>query len=415
MSFIERMICAKCKTEYDPTSAPENDDCGGRIDIFLNIEALKEKLSKQKLIARGNSPWKYFEFLPIFEKTNFITLGQGNTPLLKSDRFAKSLGLKNLYLKIETQNPSGSFKDRPISIGVSKAIEKGSKTVASASSGNAAAALATYGANVGLDVIVFVPEHAPNDKVTQLLFLGAQVFRVTQNDEPGDPTFTLLKKAFNKYGWTPIPSMGPLNCWQFEGNKTIGFEVAEQMNWGVPDWMLFPSGSGGHLAGTMKGFKEFEELGFIEDLPRAVAIQPTGCAPIVRAIQERLDPYEIVAWGPTQTIAGGLADPFPWDGDAAVKIIRESQGTAAAVTDEEILMIQRELARLEGIFGEPTGVAGIAGLKNLLESGDIDPTDRVVVTITGIGFKDTKILEQQTGKAPVIAPSLEVLEKLLIK
>ncbi|MFQ6125278.1 MAG: threonine synthase [Candidatus Heimdallarchaeota archaeon] len=415
MSFIERMICAKCRTEYEPTSAPENDGCGGRIDIYLNIEALKENLSKQELIARGNSPWKYFELLPIFEKVNFITLGEGNTPLLKSDRFARTLGLKHLYWKVETQNPSGSFKDRPISVGVSKAVENGSKTVVSASSGNAAAAMATYGAKAGLEVVVFVPEHAPADKITQLLFLGAQVFRIARDAEPGDPAFTLLTKAYQAYGWTPIPSMGPFNCWQFEGNKTIGYEVAEQMGWKVPDWMLFPTGSGGHLAGTMKGFKEFNDMGFIEGLPRAVAVQPTGCAPVVQAIQERRDPFEIVAWGPPQTIAGGLADLFPWDGDAAVTMIRESQGTAVAVTDEEILRVQRELARLEGVFGEPSGVAGIAGLKSLIEAGVIDPTDTVVVTITGIGFKDTRILEQQTGKAPVIAPSLEALEKVLQK
>jgi len=415
MSFIERMVCAKCKTEHDPASAPENDGCGGRIDIFLNIEALKEKISKQTLIARGQSPLKYFEFFPIFDKTNFITLGEGNTPLLKAKRLAESLGFKNLYLKVETQNPSGSFKDRPISIGVSKAVEKQVKTIASASSGNAAAALATYGAKAGLDVIVFVPENAPADKVTQLLFLGAKVFRVSKNGVTGDPTTKLLADVQNAYGWIPLPSMGPFNGWQFEGNKSLGYEVAEQLGWTVPDWMLFPTGSGSHLAGTMKGFKEFNELGFIEGLPHAVAVQPTGCAPVVRAIQENIDPLKIVAWGPTNTIAGGLADPFPWDGDAAVQVIRESQGTAVAVTDEEILVAQSELAKLEGVFGEPTGVTAIVGLKKLLESGDIDPTDRVVITITGVGFKDTKIIERQTGQAPVIAPLLEVLGQHMTK
>jgi len=323
MSYIKQMICSKCKTEHAPKSAPENDGCGGRIDIILDIESLKEKLNKKLIITRGNNPWKYLEFYPIFNPTNFITLGEGNTPLLKSNRLAKVLGLKNLYFKVETQNPSGSFKDRPISIGISKAVENQASTVISASSGNAAAALATYGAKIGLTVIVFVPESAPSDKITQLLFLGAKVIQVAQDDEPGDPTFKLLKKAYDAYGWTPIPSMGSFNCWQFEGNKSIGYEVAEQLDWEVPDWMLFPTGSGGLLAGSMKGFKEFVDMGFIDRLPRAVAVQPTGCAPVVRAIQTGTDAHEISAWGPTDTIAGGLADPYPWDGDAAVNMIRD--------------------------------------------------------------------------------------------
>jgi threonine synthase len=405
--------CAKCGNTYTDENVPANDKCGGRIDIQFDLESLKESVTKKELINRKGGLWKYFDFMPIKKHENIVSLGEGNTPLLRSKRLAKELGLSNLYLKIETGNPSGSFKDRPITVGVTRAYEDGAETVSAASSGNAAAAMSTYAASAGIRAVVFVPEGAPAGKLIHLRTLGAKVFRVRKVTEGIDPTTTLLKASCSELGWTPTPSFGPFNCFQFEGTKSMGYEVAEQMDWETPDWMLFPTGSGGLMAGTMKGFWEFKEMGLINRLPKPVVVQPEGCAPIVRAFKEGHDPLRIVPWDSNETVAGGLADPFPWDGDAALKYLKLANGEVIAVSDPSIEKALILLGKCEGIFAEPSGVAALAGLESLIHDGTIDRSDTIVVPITGSGFKDLDTPDRLLPEVPVISPEISELKSAL--
>ncbi|MFX0087138.1 MAG: threonine synthase [Candidatus Hodarchaeota archaeon] len=414
--FYDLMLeCPRCKKRFlEDKYIEEVCDCGFRLRIHFNYDYLLEKVTKENLNLRPFNHERYIEFYPLKNPNNLIKLGTGGTPLIKSYRLAKKLGTKSLFLKIENGNPSGSFKDRPISIGVSKAKEHNAQTLTAASSGNAAASLATFGARAGMEVIVFVPEHATQGKIAQLSFLGAKVIRVSIEREGEDSSVALFKLAFQKYGWTPSPSFGPFNPFQYEGTKSLGFELCEQFKWEVPDWILCNTGSGGLLAGTYKGFEEFYKLDFIDRIPKMVAVQPEECAPVVHAIFNRIAPLEFQDWTKTpNTVASGLADPHPWDADSAIEAIYKSNGTGIAVKEMDILKTQRWLAKDEGIFGEPSGTAALAGLKYLIEDGTIDPNDTVVIPITGTGFKDLKVISESITVQKAIKPRLNELEKAL--
>lgn len=413
MSKVVKYKCAKCGKEYNDDNVPANDGCGGRIDITFDLESVKDSFSRESLERTKGGLWKYFDLMPLERQENIVTLGEGDTPLVQSNQLGPEVGLKNLFLKMETLCPSGSFKDRPICVGVSRAFEDGAQTVSAASSGNAAAAMSTYAARAGLRAVVFVPEDAPAGKLIHLRTLGAHVFRVRKVEEGVDPTTTLLKAACSELGWTPSPSFGPFNCFQFEGTKSLGYEIAEQMSWSPPDWILFPTGSGGLMAGTMKGLWEFQQIGLIDQLPRPVVVQPEGCAPIVRAFEEKQDPLNIQPWGSNETIAGGLADPFPWDGDAALKYLGLADGKAVAVEDKLIEKYLVLLGKYEGIFAEPSGVAALAGLEVLVEQGVIDRSESVVVPITGSGFKDLATPDRLTPPVSLIGPRVEELKMAL--
>ncbi|MHA2359065.1 MAG: threonine synthase [Candidatus Thorarchaeota archaeon] len=410
---MKSIKCAKCGKTYDMSDVPPNDGCGGRIDFGLDLEILKETITRESLVLRIPGQWKYYELMPLNDRKNIVTAGEGGTPLIDSKRLGKEWGMKHLSFKIETVNPSGSFKDRPICVGVSKALEDGVKTVSAASSGNAAASMSTFAARGGLQAVVFVPEDAPKGKLIHLRTLGAKVFRVKKVQEGVDPTTTLLLAACKEFGWTPSPSFGPFNCFQFEGTKTLGYEIAEQTGWNPPDWILFPTGSGGLMAGTMKGLWEFQQMGLIEKLPRPVVVQPEGCAPIVRAFNENQNPLDITPWDSNETVAGGLADPFPWDGDAALKYLNLAKGEVIAVSDDAIEESLVILGKSEGVFAEPSGVAALAGLKVLIDNGTIDRSDRVIVPITGSGFKDLTTPDRLTPEVKLIPPETSELKKAL--
>ncbi len=413
--FYDSLLeCPKCGKKIEEKDFIVNVcNCGFRFRIEYFYDKIQEVITKKILRSRPFGHSRYVEFYPLKNPSNLVNLGTGGTPLIKANKLAEKIGVKTLFLKIELGNPSGSFKDRPISIGVSKANEHGAEIVTAASSGNAAAALATFGARAGLKVVVFVPEQAPQGKIAQLSFLGAKVIRVEVEKEGEDPTVALFQQAYKKYGWTPCPSFGPFNPFQFEGTKSLGFELCEQLN-SVPDWILCNTGSGGLLAGTYKGFKEFQRLDFIEKLPQMVAVQPQECSPIVQASLRKIPPLEFQDWPTTpNTVAGGLADPHPWDADSALEAIYESNGTAIAVDEKSILETQRWLATYEGIFGEPSGTAAIAGLIELINLGTIDPSDCVVIPITGIGLKDPEIVLNSIKISESIRPDLNELEKHL--
>ncbi|MBC7109149.1 MAG: threonine synthase [Methanomassiliicoccales archaeon] len=408
--YVEKLVCSKCKREYPPDSiyfsCPE---CEERVDIVYDYSKISEVFSKEDLKRRKPGVWKYKELLPISDPSKIVSLGEGGTPLIKSKRLAEKLGLKNLYIKDETRNPTGSFKDRPIVVGISKANEFGLRNVVTASSGNAAAALAAYSARLGFRCVAFVPEEAPDEKIAQLRLYGATVVRVKKRDELGDPTVKMMELAYKSFGWVPIPSFGKFNPYQMEGPKTVAYEILEDLNYQVPDWVFIPVGGGGLFAGNYRGFKEFEILDFVEGIPGLVAVQAEGCAPLVVAWKKQ---KPIETWENPKTVAGGLADPYTWDGDLVLKGIKETRGFAEAVSDDLILKAQKLLARYEGIFVEPSGAASLAGLLEALDAGKIDGEDLVIIEATGTGFKDLKVISSYLTGVPTIYPSLESLKQL---
>jgi threonine synthase len=365
------MKCSRCGAEYFPHEkvcmCPKKDD--GRLDIYYNYSTLAEKVNKKTLIRRAPSVWKYHEFLPVKSRRKIITLGEGGTPLLKANNLAKKVGLKNLYLKDETRNPTGSFKDRSMTVGVSKAQEFGAKTVAIASSGNAAASLAAYSAKAGLRCFTFVLDFASSAKIAQICLHGADVIKVRTIKEDKDPTVQMLRMVVEKYGWYPCPSFGPFNPYQVEGPKTISYEIIEQLNWNLPDWIMIPIGSACLFTGVWKGFADFHNLGFINSMPKLAGIQSTGCAPLVR-----------------------------------------NGGTAESVSDEEICKAQRLLASTYGIFAEPSGATSLAGLIKLLNEGTIEENETVIALVTGSGLKDPEVVMKKLREVPTIEPSIEEFE-----
>jgi len=411
--FIKTLRCLKCSKEY----APEKNlyvckKCGGKLEIVYDYDAIAKKVSKKVLAGRKPGVWKYLELLPLADEKNIVTLDEGGTPLLEAKNLARKLGMKRLWLKDETRNPTASFKDRPMTVGVSKAREFGAKAVVVASSGNAAIAVAAYSAKAGIDCYAFVPAEAPAAKVAQLSIYGAHVIRAKAKGK-GDPCYKLMQMAWQRYGWVPLPSCGAFNPYQPEGSKTMSYEIVEQLGWRAPDWVMVPTGAGTLLSGNAKGYFEFERLGLIKSAPCLVSVQAEGCAPLVKAFKENTQPYEIPTWENPQTVAGGLVDPYPWDADTAVPAIKRSNGTAETVSDKEILSSEKLLAETEGIFAEPSGAAGLAGLIKLLKAGVIDRSDDVVVEITGGGLKDQKTAMQLVREPPTIEPELKQLDKLI--
>jgi threonine synthase len=349
----------------------------------------------------------------MMSSSNIVSLNEGGTPLLHAQRIGGKLCFDELWLIDDTRNPTGSFKDRPMTVGVSKAVEFGYKTVASASSGNAAVSLSAYAAKAGLKCITFVQEMTSAAKLVQLGMHDAKVVRVRGLESGQDPAVKMLKEACKNHEWYPCPTIASMNPYQAEGPKTMSYEIAEGLDYDPPDWVFVPVGGGGLLAGNWKGYREFQSLGFIKELPRLVAVQPTGCAPLVRAFQRGVDADKIESWGSPDSVAAGLLDPFPWDGDVALRALRESKGTAVAVSDDEILSAQRLLAKYEGLFAEPSGAASLAGLIGLRDKGEIDRSDKLVVEITGSGLKDISILQSHFAEPPLIDPSMRDLDEVL--
>lgn len=415
MIFALKLVCSRCGREYSVEENPLMCESGdlGRLDIFYDYEAVKERLGKRVLEERrGGGIWRYWELLPVDPQYR-IGLEEGGTPLIKADRLAEEIGLRNLYLKDETRNPTASFKDRAMAIGVAKAVEIGEKILVTASSGNAAAALSAYSAKAGLKTVALVLPDAGAGKIAQLLLYGAKVFRVKRVEEGVDPTVKLMLEAHRELGWYPCPSFGPFNPYQVEGPKTMFYEIVEQLGWSLPDFLLVPTGSGCLMTGLWKGCRDFIELGFIDGCPRFVVVQPEGNQPLVKAIHEGKNFEEIEPTPHPSSVASGLLDPYPWDGDGAMEAVAKSGGAGVAVSDEEIMWAVKALAKLEGIFAEPSGAAGLAGLRKLLQEGFIDRGDTAVVLVTGSGLKEPEKITKLYPEPPTIPPEIETLKRLV--
>lgn len=345
------------------------------------MKKIAASASKDALNLRKPDLWRYREFLPVRKEENIISLGEGMTPLLRLTNLGHELGLPSLYLKDEGIIPTGTFKARGAAVGASRAKELGIKVLAMPTNGNAGGAWASYCAKAGVKAVIVMPKNAPSIHRREVAVAGADLFLV---DGLISDAGQIVNRAVTKYGWFDASTLK--EPYRIEGKKTMGFEIAEQLNWELPDVIIYPTGGGVGIIGIYKGLKELEEIGWIDGrMPRLVAVQSTGCAPIVTAWEERRT--ESVFWQDAQTIAFGLTVPKPLGDFLVLEAIYNTKGCAIAVQDDDILKSQRMLATREGLFVCPEGAATLSAAMRLVREGWIKSEENVVLLNTGTGLK----------------------------
>lgn len=366
-----------------------------------------ELLREQSPVGIGM--WQYKPLLPVLPDTEPVSLGEGGTPLIRAKRLADHLGTDALYIKLEGANPTGTFKDRCASVAISKAAEQGYSDIAIASAGNAGAAASAYAARAGLTCWVFVPQDTPRERIVQSVIVGARVVAVegSVND-----CSDLVDVGVAEFGWYPATTATPKNLYQGEGARTIAFEMWQQLNYEVPDWIIAPVGGGGLLSAIARGWRELRDYQLVTRVPRLVAVQPTGCAPLVRAVMADTPPDAIEPWGEPTSVVSSVADPFPMDGSRAMSALKLHGGHAVAVHDDAIVEAEARLARHEGIFVEPASAMTLAALDRLLQDGLVAPDERVVLVATGVGFKD---LDTASSLAEVEVPTIEANAEQMLR
>lgn len=406
MKNVTGAKCVKCGKIYPAEPDINTCSCGGILDIEYDYEYIKNSFSKDILPARTErSLFRYRELLPIETGTSSTPLRAGGSPLYNAASLAKKLGVRELYIKDDGFNPTSSLKDRASAIAVAKALEAGADTIACSSTGNAASSLAGAAAAAGLRSFIFVPERAPIGKLTQLMIFGAYVVKVK-----GDyaDTFNLSRLAIEKYGW--YNRNAAINPYLSEGKKTVSFEIAEQLNWKIPDYVALSVGDGCTIAGVWKGFKDLYSIGFIDRLPRLISVQAEGCCPINTAVAEN----KALIPCAENTIADSIAVGVPRNSDKAIAAIRESKGITVNVTDEEILSAILSLGQTCGVSAEPAGAAGTAGVKKALEQGFIERDASVCSIVTGNGLKDIANGQKAAGQPMHLPPDLSAFDRALI-
>ena len=403
MKHVKCARCIRCGKEYEATPNVTTCDCGGILDIIYDYDYIKANFTKETLKNRQDpTMWRYRELLPVEETTEAPPLRVGGSPLYEEPRLAAQLGLKKLWVKDDGLNPTASLKDRASAMAVAKAREAGAEVIACSSTGNAASSLAGNAAAAGLKTYIFVPSRAPKGKVAQLMTFGATVISVQGTYEE---TFELSKAAIDRWGW--YNRNAAINPYLSEGKKTVALEIMEQLNWQVPDYIAISVGDGCTIAGLWKGLKDLYAIGFIDRLPRLISAQAAGCCPLNRAIAENKP------WEPMEenTLADSIAVGVPRNAEKALMAIRESNGLVVNVTDEEIMAAQKLLGRSCGVFGEPAGVTGTAGVKKLCEQEAIGANDTVVSVVTGNGLKDVANAIAACGEPISIPSDMELLLK----
>jgi threonine synthase len=400
--------CINCKATYSI------DDivyfcrkCGDILEVKFDGNELAEAVQTSDWKTKPLSVWRYRPFMPIHESTKIVTLNEGGTGLHLSPRLGAELGLKNLYVKNEGENPTGSFKDRGMTMGVTKAVELGARHVICASTGNTSASLAAYAARAGIRCTVLIPSgKIAYGKLSQAMIHGAKVLQVRGNfDEALEFVLKLAEKHKDIY------LLNSINPFRIEGQKSLGYEICEQLNYDVPDRIVIPVGNAGNISAVWKGLREFYELGFIKKLPKMTGIQAAGSAPIAQAIKTGSD--KIIPVENPETIATAIRIGAPVSWKKAVNAIHESKGTAETVTDDEILEAQKLLARIEGIFVEPASASSIAGLMKLVRNGTIAKDEKVVCITTGHGLKDPDTAIKQSEKPVEVDAEISAIEGAL--
>ncbi|MEK0354126.1 MAG: threonine synthase [Nitrosopumilus sp.] len=385
--------CRECKKEYESTFKYICDDCFGPLDVKYDFPTI----TKDTFSNREHTYWRYFELLPIENKSNIVSIGAGMTPLIKAEKLGEKLGLKNLYIKNDSVNPTFSFKDRPAGVAVSKAKEFGLSAVGCASTGNLASATAAHAAKGGFACHVFAPSDIEMAKITQALSYGANYIAV-------DGTYDDANRIAAQIGDSKGIGIVNINMRSYyvEGSKTLAFEVAEQLDWQVPDQLIVPVGSGAMLNAICKGFEELQQVSLLNNIDNMhmIAAQPHGCAPIVDAFKK--NSTDVIPVEYPDTVAKSLAIGDPGDGRYVLKRLKQYNGFAEECNNQEILDAILLLARTEGIFTEPAGGVSLAVLQKMIEQGKIDKNDKVVCYITGNGLKATESIMTVLQKPKVM-------------
>ncbi len=411
MSFASVLKCANCGAEYS-TAAPIRSclECDSDLQVIMDLQRVREFIDRSVLEKRTHvGIWKYAELLPLEDLRNKITLGEGETYLHSCDRLGTEIGIRDIQLKNETTCPTGSFIDRGCSVEVSAFRERGYRHLSCSSAGNLTASLSAYAARGQMVVRVFIPHQGSLDlgKFYQILAYDADIEIVGTQEE--------AEKRADQLGpqWHHVTAYNPFFL---EGFKTIAYEICEAMRWSSPDWMVIPMGNGGLISRIWKGLKEFCEIGLIDtDLPRLVGVQTSRCAPIVSALESNMSRIDSAGKHSSTTcdssVATDIVIEHPTCGDSALRALRESRGEGVIVSDREALAGVSLLARLEGVFAEPAAATTVAALRQLVESGIIDRSDRVVCTITGMGLKYPEIASTLVRRRPHLENILSRVER----
>ncbi|HUY63448.1 MAG TPA: threonine synthase [Acidimicrobiales bacterium] len=401
MDYVTGLRCRECARPYPAEALHVCDFCFGPLEVAYDYERLRHDISRAQVAAGPQTIWRYAPLLPVSDP-NPIDLGTGFTPLVRADRLAAELGLGELWLKNDTANPTGSFKDRVVSVALTKARQLGFKVAACASTGNLANSVAAHAARAGMVSVVFIPHDLEMAKVVTTAVYGGHVVAVEGNYD--DVNRLCAELASDHPSWAFVNVN--IRTYYAEGSKTLAFEVAEQLGWQAPDHVVVPVASGSQLTKVAKGFTELYEVGLLDEEPhvRVSGAQAEGCAPVANAFIDGSDAIRPVR---PSTIAKSLAIGNPADGWYALQAVRRSGGALAAVTDEEIIDGISLLARTEGIFAETAGGVTIATLAKLAAQGVVRSDERVVAYVTGHGLKTVEALAGRVGPTATIAPTLE--------
>jgi len=382
MNYVVDLYCKLCEKRYSADEPLRLCECGRPLFVQYDLDKVKNAVTKEMIRERTENMWRYREMLPVKEDENILSLGEGYTPLFHTESLGKDIGLKNLYLKDEGVNPTGSFKARGLCMAVSKAKELGMKKICLPTAGNAGGAAAAYGAKGGMEVMISMPGTTPSCFKAEAVALGAKLLFV---DGSIVDAGKYLKTQVDD-SWYDVSTLK--EPYRVEGKKTMGLDLAEQMNWELPDVIIYPTGGGTGLIGMWKAFNELEEIGWIgSKRPRMVSVQADGCAPIVKAFHDNTKFAE--PWQNPTTVAAGLRVPQAVGDFAMLEVLRESGGTGVMVSDDELMEGVKLVGKHTGIFAAPEGGAALIAVRKMLESGEIKPDEKVVVFITGSGLKYT--------------------------
>ncbi len=386
MIFAQDIVCPRCQKQFSLSQLLNLCSCGSPLLVRYDLREARAQFTPSSLKGRVASLWRYREVLPVQDDANRVSLGEGFTPLLEANTLARATGLKRVWIKDEAQNPTGSFKDRGLCLAITMARELGVKKVAIPSAGNAGGSLSAYAARAGIEAHVFMPTDTPRANQIEARQYGATLTLV---DGLINDCGRIIAERKAAEGWFDLATLK--EPYRLEGKKTMGYEIAEQLDWKLPDVIIYPTGGGTGLLGMWKAFQEMEELGWIDSKrPRMVSVQASGCAPIVRAFdagQEFAAPWPIA-----RTIASGLRVPAAVADFLILRALRASGGTALSVGDDEILAEIPRVARSEGIFFCPEGAASVVALRRLAERQWLRPDDEVVIFNTASGLKYLHLL-----------------------
>lgn len=414
MATVAELRCSLCNKVYAPDSVDYTcPRCGmvGTLDVLFDYATLRESIDRDALSASTDrSLWRYRALMPLGEMSEVPPLRVGGTPLMPATRLAADVGIRTAWVKDDGLNPTGSLKDRASSMIVARALERRIPVVATASTGNAAAALAGVGASVGADrvkIVIFVPATAPEGKIAQLIVYGATVLLI---EDSYDVAFDLCYALCQEQGWY-CRNTG-INPYTIEGKKTVAFEIAEGLGWRVPDAVVVSVGDGNIIAGVYKGFYDLLQLGWIERIPRLIGVQAEGSSPLARAWQQGLRAQDMPA-EESETLADSISAGVPRDRAKALRAVRETGSGFVAVGDDDILRTIPAFARLTGIFAEPSSAIIYEGAKRALAQGLLHAEDEVVFLSTGNGLKDVRRAQMSVPAGQRVAPDLAAVRHAL--